>query len=117
MRCIRSRCFCKGVYAFEGRELLQPFLLTPELSYTVAADRRGQLTYVRADNSTEVLIYLLLMRGGAPMRYFPVGAKSETHVALTIVEDLAPDTRFEVFLAAPEGVKGIVVVDIGLIEV
>jgi hypothetical protein len=38
-------------------------------------------------------------------------------VALTIVEDLAPDTRFEVFLAAPEGVKGIVVVDIGLIEV
>lgn len=109
--------FLQGVYAFEGHGLQQPFLLTPELNYTVAADRRGQLTYVRVGNSTEALIYLLLMRDGAPMRYFPVGAKSDIHVALTIVEDLMPDTRFEVFLAAPEGVKGMVVVDIGLIEV
>lgn len=44
--------FLQGVYAFEGHGLQQPFLLTPELNYTVAADRRGQLTYVRVGNST-----------------------------------------------------------------
>lgn len=30
--------FLQGVYVFEGHGLQQPFLLTPELNYTVAAD-------------------------------------------------------------------------------
>jgi assimilatory nitrate reductase catalytic subunit len=51
------------------------------------------------------------------MRYFPIGAKSEVHVPLRVVEDLDSGTVIELFLAAPQGVTGAVVVDLGLVEV
>ena len=34
------------------------------------------------------MIYLVLTRGGRPMRYFPVGAKGAIHVPLAVVEDI-----------------------------
>ena len=39
------------------------------------------------------------------------------HVPLAVVEDLSPETRLEVFVGAPAGVSGSVVIDIGLIEI
>ena len=51
------------------------------------------------------------------MRYFPIAAKGATHVALRVVEDLLADTVLELYVAAPDGVKGTVIVDLGLVEV
>jgi assimilatory nitrate reductase catalytic subunit len=57
------------------------------------------------------------MRDGAPMRYFPLGAKSAMHVPLAVVEDLMPESGLEVHIAAPEGVSGTLVLDLGLMEI
>jgi hypothetical protein len=73
--------------------------------------------YFRGGNSTEELIAVVVMRDGAPMRYFPIGAKAAVHVPLRVVEDLLADTVLEVFLAAPDGLSGTVFVDIGLVEI
>ena len=51
------------------------------------------------------------------MRYFPVGAKGATHVELAVVEDLEPGTVLDVLIAAPEGLKASVLVDIGIVEI
>jgi hypothetical protein len=51
------------------------------------------------------------------MRYFPIGAKSDVHVSLRVVEDLPTGTNVELWLAAPAGLTGTVIVDLGLVEV
>jgi assimilatory nitrate reductase catalytic subunit len=38
------------------------------------------------------------------------------HVPLRIVESLLTDTELELHVAAPEGVRGTVVVDLGILE-
>jgi assimilatory nitrate reductase catalytic subunit len=107
----------QGVCAFEGRGLEAPFPLCETLSWTVPAGRRGQLIYFRAGNSSPELISLALMRDGELMRLFPIGARSAAHVPLAVVEDILPGTRLEVYVAAPEGVSGHAVVDVGLLEI
>ncbi len=109
--------FMQGVFAFEGKGIESPFPLSPALSYTVPAGTTTQTVYFRGGNTTGELIYVLLVRDGTPMRYFPIGAKNHVHVPLRVVEDLDGGTVIELFLAAPEGVAGAVVVDLGLVEV
>jgi hypothetical protein len=108
--------FIQGVYSFKGAGLERPVALAGA-HYTVPGDKRAQLTYLRAGNSTPELVYLVLHRDGKPMRYFPIGAKGSVHVPLVIVEDLHPETRVELLVGAPEGVPGFVVVDMGLVEI
>jgi assimilatory nitrate reductase catalytic subunit len=108
--------FLQGVFGFEGRGLSEPVELDGRLTYTVPSDRRAQLVYFRGGNSSAELVYALLVRGGEPMRYFPIGARGACHVPLRVVEDLAPDTELAVQIAAPEGAAGTLVVDIGIIE-
>jgi assimilatory nitrate reductase catalytic subunit len=62
------------------------------------------------------LIIAVLMRDGVPMRYFPIGAKSDVHVPLRVVEDIEGGSVIELQIAAPLGVSGSVVVDLGLVE-
>ena len=109
--------FLQGVFAFEGRGIDQPFPIGGALSYTVPDGVTVQPVYFRGGNTTDELVYLVLMRDGQPMRYFPIGAKADVHVPLRIVEDLASGTVLDLHLAAPEGVVGAVVVDLGLVEV
>ncbi len=109
--------FLNGVYTFEGAGYDKVEPLSDRLVYIVPADRRAQLIYLRAGNSSSELVYLVLMRDGVPMRYFPLGARAAEHVSLAVVEDLAPDTRLELFYAAPAGVSGSFVIDIGLLEI
>jgi assimilatory nitrate reductase catalytic subunit len=109
--------FLNGIYAFTGAGLDKPMALDAKLSYLVPGDKRSQLIYLRAGNSSAELMTLVLMRDGKPMRYFPIGAKSSVHVPLAVVEDLFPETKVDVFLSAPEGVTGYAVIDIGLMEV
>lgn len=109
-----------GTYPFQGGGYDKPAPLgggNSGPSYTVPADKRAQLIYFRAGNSSAEMIALTLLRDGKAMRVFPVGAKGAEHVPLAVVEDLMPETRLEVTVAAPEGASGSVVLDMGLVEI
>ncbi len=106
----------QGVYDFDGNGLEKPFLLDDDLVYEVPSGLQAQLVYFRGGNATDELVCAVLLRDGMPMRYFPIGAKGDTHVPLRVVEDLLSGTRLEVHLAAPEGLHGTVVIDVGMVE-
>ena len=103
--------------AFTGAGLDKPALLASTLAYTVPSAKRSQLVYFRGGNSSDALVCLSLTRDGKPFRLFPIGAKAAIHIPLAVVEDLSPDTKVDVMIAAPEGVSGHVVIDIGLVEI
>jgi assimilatory nitrate reductase catalytic subunit len=108
--------FLQGVYAFTGQGLKKPVPIDAALSYVVPPGLTAQPVYFRGGNTTAELVCVVLMRDGIPMRYFPIGAKGDTHVALRVVEDLLGDTRIELSLLAPDGCSGVVVLDLGLVE-
>jgi len=109
--------FIQGVFKFEGNGLQAPVRLGPGAEYKVPSDKRAQIVYARIGNSTDELIYLTLLRDDKPMRHFPVGAKQGLHVPLAVTEDVFPESRLELTLFAPKGVAGVVVIDLGLLEV
>ena len=109
--------FIQGVFSFNGAGLQRALPLSPAVQYAVPFDKRTQLIYLRGGNSSAELIYLVLMRNGEPMRYFPIGAKGAVHVPLAIVEDVEPESKLEILVGAPEGLTGQVLLDIGLVEV
>jgi hypothetical protein len=109
--------FLQGAYPFLGVGYEKLGLLNEKLVYEVPSDKRAQLIYMRAGNSCAEMVYLVLMRDGRPMRYFPIAAKGAEHVPLAVVEDIFPETRLEVFFAAPSGAQGTLVIDIGMLEV
>jgi hypothetical protein len=109
--------FLNGVYPFVGAGYDKVAPLSDKLIYMVPSDKRAQLIYLRAGNSSSELVYLVLMRDGEPMRYFPIAARGSDHVSLAVVEDIAPDTRLEVFFAAYPDMQGSLVIDIGLLEI
>lgn len=109
--------FLQGVFAYDGKGLDGLSLLDPSLSYTVPDGAMTQPVYFRGGNSGDDLIAVVLVRDGAPMRYFPVAARGDSHVPLRVVEDLPPGTVLEVHVAAAEGATGSLVLDIGLVEV
>jgi len=109
--------FLQGIFDFDGRGMHRPFLLDRRLAYTVPVGNEAQLVYFRGGNSSSELACAIVIRDGEPIRYFPIGARSATHVALRVVEDLLAQTRIELHLAAPEGASGQIVVDLGLMEI
>jgi hypothetical protein len=109
--------FIQGAFAFKGTGLDAPRPLHDKARYLVPADKRAQLIYVRAGNSSDALVYFVLARDGKPMRYFPVGAKASVHVPLAVLEDVFPESRIEVLFAAPDGVAGTAVLDVGILEI
>ena len=109
--------FLQGTFAFSGEGLEKPVLLDAALRYTVPAGVTAQALYFRGGNSAASLVTVVLVRDGAPMRYFPLGALGSVHIPLRVVEDLTGGTVLELHVAAPEGVSGSVVVDFGLVEV
>lgn len=106
-----------GSFAFTGAGYGRPVPLEALPGYAVPPDKRAQLIYFRAGNSTAEMIAAVLLRDGKPMRAFPVAARGATHVPLAVVEDLFPETRLDLQILAPEGVAGWVVLDIGLMEI
>lgn len=109
--------FLQGAFAFEGAGLDTPVSISDALRYVVPAGAVTQPVYFRGGNSTKHMISVVLYRDGSPMRYFPIGARGATHVALRVVEDLLADTVLELYVAAPDGCSGTVVLDLGLVEV
>jgi hypothetical protein len=108
--------FLQGIFSFQGHGLDSPQPFSTPLVYTVPFDKRSQFIYFRAGNSSSELIYIVLLKGGKPMRYFPIGAKESVHVPLAVVEDLEPETTVELQVGAPAGTSGLVVLDIGMME-
>jgi assimilatory nitrate reductase catalytic subunit len=109
--------FLQGVFPITGEGLAKPAPIDPVLRYTVPSGQTAQALYFRGGNSTGELVYVLLLRDGEPMRWFPIGARGDCHVPLRVVEDLPGGSVVELHAAAPEGVTGEVVVDLGLVEV
>jgi len=109
--------FLQGAFEFDGNGLDKPALLDDSLRYVVPAGAVTQPVYFRGGNSADEMVSVVLFRDGKPMRYFPIAAKGATHVALRVVEDLLGDTVLELFIAAPSGCTGTVVVDLGLVEI
>ena len=109
--------FLNGVFSFVGAGYEKPSLLSGKLTYSVPPDKRTQLIYFRGGNSSDEMVYFVMMRDGVPMRYFPIGARDGTFVPLAIVEDLGPETKLELLFAAPPGAIGHVVLDVGLVEI
>ena len=108
--------FLQGVYPFAGRGVFDLAPLHDELAYVVPSGKTAQVLYFRAGNLSDDLLYLTLGANGQPVRYFPVGPKSDFHVPLVIVEDYPAGTRLQVCIAAPRGLTGSVVVDVGVME-
>ena len=108
--------FIQGAFNFTGRGLANPHLLDDAARFVVQGDKRAHLVYMRGGNSADSLICLVLTRDAKPMRYFPIGAKASVHVSLAVVEDIFPESKLEVLVAAPEGVSGTVIVDFGFLE-
>jgi len=108
--------FIQGFFDFEGQGFKK---LTPldGASYTVPADKRAQLVYMRAGNTTDEVVTLVLTRDESPMRLFPLGARATSHVSLAVVEDIFPESVLKVFVAAPSGAKGTLIVDFGFVEI
>lgn len=107
----------QGIYQFEGHGLDTPSLLDPALTYTVPAGNEAQFVYFRGGNWSPELVCAIVMRDGEPMRYFPIGARASTHVALRVVDDLLAETEIAIHLAALAGASGHVVIDVGLVEI
>ena len=108
--------FLQGIYAFEGQGLDKPVAISDDLSYVVPDGVLNQTLYFRGGNTTDQLITVVLLRDGVPMRYFPIGAKSDVHVPLRVVEDIEGGSVIELRLIAALGVNGHVVVDLGMVE-
>lgn len=109
--------FLQGIFAFTGQGLEKPVPIDESLRYEVPYGTTAQVLYFRGGNSSDQLVSVVLNRGGVPMRYFPIGAKSDVHVPLRVVEDLDGGTVLELTVAAAEGVSGSLVIDFGLVEV
>jgi len=109
--------FLQGVYPFVGRGLFEPEPLHADLIYTVPADTTAEVLYVRAGNAAQDLVYVALLADGEPIRYLPVGPKSDIHVPLAIVDPHPAGQVLTVGFAAPRGLSGTIILDIGIAEV
>ncbi len=108
--------FLQGVYPFAGRGFFEVAPLNESLSYTVPEGTAAEVIYVRAGNLSDDLIYLAVCLNSIPVRYFPVGPKADFHVPLSITEAYPAGSTIEVGFAAPRGLTGSVVIDVGLLE-
>ncbi|WP_411374228.1 molybdopterin oxidoreductase [Arthrobacter sp. MPF02] len=113
---LTKNLFLQGIYPFHGVGMDKPVPIHSALSHYVPDGVVNQTLYFRGGNSSPELIAVVLMRNGVPMRYFPIGAKSDVHVPLRVVEDIEAGSVIELFVSAPEGVRGSVVVDLGMVE-
>ena len=108
--------FLQGVYPFAGRGFFDVGPLHDALCYVVPKGANAEVIYFRGGNLSDDLIYLALCVNSQPVRYFPVGPKADFHVPLSITETHPAGAKIEVGFAAPRGLSGSVVVDVGLLE-
>lgn len=116
MPMLTKNLFLQGIFPFQGAGMEKPVPIHSELSHYVPDGVINQTLYFRGGNSSSELITVVLLRNGVPMRYFPIGAKSDVHVPLRVVEDIEGGSAVELYIAAPDGLTGSVVIDLGMVE-
>ncbi len=109
--------FIQGMFAFKGRGLENPVSFEPKVTYQVPPDKRAQMIYCRVGNPTAKFLYVILQQDGKPIRMFPCGRESGIHVPLAIIDDILPGSVVELSIAAPKGLKGKVMIDLGFVEI
>jgi len=109
--------FLQGVFPFAGRGMFDAAPLDDTLVYTVPDGKTAEVVYFRAGNLSDDLIYFSLTRNDQSIRYFPVGPKGDVHVSLAVVEPHFAGERLGICLAAPRGLAGTVIVDMGIVEI
>ena len=97
--------FMTGVFPYSGTGLATPVAVAGA-AYTVPGDKRTQLIYFRGGNAGGTMIAVTLLKDGKAMRTFPIGAQGAMHVPLAVVEDIMPDSRVTLAIAAPAGAAG-----------
>jgi hypothetical protein len=108
--------FLNGVYPFEGKGLDAPYPLADALTYTVPADKRAAHLPARRQ---------LLRRAGQPDPHarrqadaaVPGGRQGGSARPARRGGGHLPEAKIEVFVAAPQGASGQVVLDVGIMEV
>jgi assimilatory nitrate reductase catalytic subunit len=108
--------FLQGIFPFVGKGLFDLSPLDDTLTYTVPEGKSAHLIYFRAGNHSNDLLYLIVAANGTPIRYFPIGPKSDLHVPLAIVEAHPAGTTLAILFAAPRGLSGSLILDVGIIE-
>lgn len=109
--------FLQGVFPFAGRGVFDLTPLNDALVYLVPDGKTAQVLYFRAGNHSDDLLYFTLTANEIPIRYFPIGPKSDLHVPLVITETHPAGTRLEIGIAAARGVSGTLIVDVGIVEI
>lgn len=109
--------FLQGVFPFAGRGIVDIAAINHELQYAVPKGKTAEVLYVRAGNSSEALIYIALVVNGQPVRYFPLSPSGTQHIPLSITETYPAGTQIEIWLGAPKNLTGLVVIDVGLVEI
>ncbi len=113
---ISTHTFLQGIYPFAGSGLTVFDPIGDGLTHPVPDGRICQALYFRGGNDTDELIVVALLRDGEVRRLFPIGARSSVHVPLRVVEDVEGGSVLELRLAAPSGLSGTAVIDLGLVE-
>ena len=114
---LETHRFIQGVFNYQGAGFTQPVALEPKADYVVPAGKRAHLVYCRVGNPSPELICLILKRDGKLTRYFPVGAKAGAQMPHALVDDLLARSEIEVVIAAPAGLAGSVIIDMGFVEI
>ena len=114
---VETHRFIQGLFNYNGRGLNEPVALEPKADYIVPAGKRAHLVYCRVGNPSNELISLILKRDGKLTRYFPVGAKAGAQMPHALVDDLLANSEIEVVIAAPQGLAGSVLIDMGFVEI
>jgi len=109
--------FLQGVFPFAGRGMFDAVPLDDTLIYTVPNGKTAEVVYFRAGNLSDDLIYFSLTRNDQHIRYFPVSPKGDVHVSLAVVEPHYAGERLGICIAAPRGLTGTVIVDVGVVEI
>jgi hypothetical protein len=104
----------RGVFAFAGKGLHEPFPVDAGLRYTVPGDSVARAVRFRVVNDSGDMVCIVLVRDGSPMRYFPVASQAEVEIPPRAVEDLRGGSTLELQVAAPKGRAGSLVVDLSL---
>lgn len=108
--------FLQAVRSFTGAGLDDYQSFDPPVAYRVPPGREAQCVYFRGGNSSGELVCVVLTRDGTLMRLFPIGARASIHLPLRITESLLTESTLELHVAAPAGVAGTVVLDLGVLE-
>jgi len=114
---VETHRFIQGVFSYQGRGLTEPVALDPKADYIVPAGKRAHLVYCRVGNPSAELVCLILKRDGKLTRYFPVGAKAGAQMPHALVDDLLAKSEIEIVIAAPQGLAGTIVIDMGFVEI